>query len=250
MIAPARRLALAAACLLLTACGVAESGTPVAVDQTASKTPAKTSKAAPPSKSTRAFTPSESEKDPTAKIDGVVAKEYQAGLHAIAPQRVAYDQLPPFGGAHDQIWAPCNGEVYATAIRTEHVVHSLEHGAVWVTYDPETVRGDDVKALAKRVDGKPYLVMSPFPGQKKPVSVQSWGRQLQVDDVDDERIDHFIAATRTNKYLAPEPGASCDPVDPRLFDPAAPPPFDPAPPGPDAMPVTGPAGAPTTPAGG
>ncbi|WP_436491781.1 DUF3105 domain-containing protein [Actinokineospora sp. HUAS TT18] len=233
MIAPARRLALVAACLLLTACGTAESGTPVAAPTTT--TAAKTTKP------TKATTPSDNDRDPTKKIDGVIAKEYPAGQHVASPQRVAYDQLPPLGGAHDQVWAPCNGEVYKVAIRTEHVVHSLEHGAVWVTYDPETVRGDDVDALAERVDGKPYLLMSPFPGQKKPVSVQSWGRQLQVDEVDDERIDKFIAATRANKYLAPEPGASCDPVDLTLFDPAKPPAFDPNPPGPDAAPVTGPA---------
>ncbi|CRK59168.1 hypothetical protein [Alloactinosynnema sp. L-07] len=243
MIAPARRLALAAACLLLTACGTTETGKPVAAPDAA----AKPTKAAPTSKPGRGFAPSEADRDPTKKIDGVVAKEYAAGQHVAAPKRVAYDHLPPLGGAHDQIWAPCNGEVYDSAVRTEHLVHSLEHGAVWVTYDPATVRGDDVEALAERVDGKPYLVMSPFPGQKKPVSVQSWGRQLQVDAVDDERIDQFIAATRANKYLAPEPGASCDPVDVQLFDPAAPPPFDPTPAGPDAAPVTG---APTTTAGG
>ncbi len=229
----ARHLALGAlACLALAGCGGAERGTPRAA------APVEPTTGARPSASNE-FTPTETDKDPTKKIDGVLAVDYVAGNHVESPQRVAYDREPPLGGAHDAVWAACNGVVYPAAVRTEHLVHSLEHGAVWLAYDPERVRDADVEALAERVEGKPYTVMSPYPGLDQPVSVQSWGRQLKVDSVDDERIDQFISATRTNKYLNPEPGATCDPLDPRLFDQDDPPPFDPAEPGPDAVPVTG-----------
>ncbi|GGS53322.1 DUF3105 domain-containing protein [Actinokineospora fastidiosa] len=210
--------------LLLTACGTAVPGTPVGLPGQGG--PGQTRDSDAPS-------------DPTDGIEGVLRIDYAHGsMHVDAPQRVAYDHLPPLGGAHDSFWAPCMGSVFTVPVRTEHFVHSMEHGAVWITYDPERVEGADLDALADRVDGKPYLVMSPFPGQETAVSVQSWGRQLRVDSVDDERIDRFVAAVRGNPDLAPEPGASCDGLGPDHFDEDNPPPFVAEPPGPDAVPVT------------
>ncbi|WP_026424449.1 DUF3105 domain-containing protein [Actinokineospora inagensis] len=232
MIRYARHLALAAACLAVVACGSTQTGSPVAVNP---GKPAQTSRGADPG----SFTPTEKEHDPTKRIKGVVSVEYKYGLHVTRSQRVAYDHKPPLGGAHDAVWAACNGVVYPQAVRTENLVHSLEHGAVWLTYEPTKVSKADMAKLANKVTGQPYTVMSPYPGQPTPVSAQSWGRQLQVDSVDDERIDQFIAATRTNQYLAPEPGASCDQIDPSRFDQDNPPPFDPTDPGPDAIQPTG-----------
>lgn len=180
------------------------------------------------------------EDDPTGHIDGVLSIEYPpASKHVVAPQRVDYDHLPPLGGAHDSYWAPCMGQVFTVAVRTEHFVHSMEHGAVWVTYDPGKVRGAELESLVRLVEGQPYMVMSPFPGQKTAVSLQSWGKQLGVEAVDDRRIAEFVAVIRGNPELAPEPGARCDGIGPEYFDEDDPPPFQPGPPGPDAVPVTG-----------
>ncbi|AXB44918.1 DUF3105 domain-containing protein [Amycolatopsis albispora] len=180
-----------------------------------------------------AFMPSEDNPDPSGAIPGIVRRDYDPGLHVVAPQRVAYDHSPPFGGRHDQVWANCNGVVYPTAVRTEHLVHSLEHGSVWIAYNPDRVTGDERAKLAERVEGKPYLVMSPYPGLDQPISLQSWGHQLKVPTADDERIDQFITALLLNPATYPEPGAPCDSIG---FDQDAPPPFDPTPPGPDAQP--------------
>ncbi|WP_068273572.1 DUF3105 domain-containing protein [Aldersonia kunmingensis] len=184
------------------------------------------------------YTPSESNQDPSSDIDGVVKIDYPAALHVNANQRVAYDQSPPFGGPHDAVWATCTGVVYPEAIRTENAVHALEHGAIWITYNPDKVSSADIDALAAKVDGEPYSLMSPYPGLDTAVSVQSWGHQLKVDSADDKRIGHFIAAMRQNKYAYPEVGASCSTI-PGSFDPASPPPFDPTAPGPDAVPMSG-----------
>ena len=173
--------------------------------------------------------------DPAADIPGVVEIEYPAGEHVEAPKRVAYDQSPPFGGTHDQIWATCTGVVYPTAIRSENAVHSLEHGAVWITYDPDVATADQIDALSAMVEGQPYTLMSPYPGLDTPFSIQSWGHQLKLDDPSDPRLVEFIEALRLNESAYPEPGASC--ASP-FFDVNNPPPFDPTPPGPDAAPVT------------
>ncbi|NLG55544.1 MAG: DUF3105 domain-containing protein [Rhodococcus sp.] len=184
------------------------------------------------------WAPTEENQDPSDAIDGVVKVEYAASLHVNAPQRVAYDQTPPFGGPHDSYWANCMGTVYPVAIRTENAVHSLEHGAVWITYNPDTLPDDQRETLESKVDGKPYTMMSPYPGQEKPISLQSWGHQLAVESADDERVNQFISALRLNPYTHPEVGATCSTA-PGTFDVDNPPPFDPTPPGPDAQPMDG-----------
>src|SRR3954463_6131701 len=125
--------------------------------------------------------PSDTNKDPSTKIQGVVIKEYKQGQHVQPTQRVAYDQSPPFGGPHDGFWAACNGIVYPNAVRTENMVHSLEHGTVWIAYNPDKIKGADLDKLKQRAPGKPNMMLPPSPGRKKPISLQSWGHQLKLD---------------------------------------------------------------------
>ncbi|OZM73816.1 hypothetical protein CFN78_05785 [Amycolatopsis antarctica] len=183
------------------------------------------------------FAPSPENPDPSTKIPGVITEQYAGGAHVQPTERVAYDKTPSFGGPHDGYWASCTGTVYPTAVRTENMVHSLEHGAVWIAYNPDQVSGDALEQLKVRVEGKPYTMMSPYPGLDKPISLQSWGHQLKLDAADDERIDQFIVALRQNQTTYPEVGASCDALGPGAFDPSAPPAFDPSAPGPDAKPM-------------
>lgn len=198
---------------------------------------------------TAPFAPTKANPDPSRQIPGVLTQTYQGSRHVKSNQRVAYDQSPPFGGPHDGSWAACNGVVYPRAVRSENVVHSLEHGAVWVTYNPDRVTGDAVRALATKVQGQPYTVLSPYPGLTSAVSAQSWGHQLAVNGVGDPRIDQFIRALRQNPNTHPEAGASCEALGRGLFDQDNPPPFDPTPPGPGAVPMgsgtgsAGPSGA-------
>lgn len=190
--------------------------------------------------------PTSSNPDPTDNIEGVVKQNYPAGLHVTEDQRVAYEQSPPLGGPHDQSWAVCSGVVYPNAVRTENLVHSLEHGAVWIAYQPDLPTAQ-VELLASKVRGQQYMVMSPYPGLDRPISLQSWGHQLKVDDATDERIGQFISATRLNARQGvypdqpqatgyPEVGAACDNS---YFDVENPPPFDASAPGPNAVPMDG-----------
>ncbi|HET6500029.1 MAG TPA: DUF3105 domain-containing protein [Amycolatopsis sp.] len=183
------------------------------------------------------WAPSAGNPDPSTKLTGIVIKQYTGSVHVLPTERVAYDQSPPFGGPHDGYWAACNGIVYPKAVRTENMVHSLEHGAVWIAYNPTQVTGDALTTLTTKVQGKPYTMMSPYPGLDHAISLQSWGHQLKVDSATDPRIDQFITALRQNSNTYPEVGASCDALGPGMFDPSNPPPFDPAPPGPDAKPM-------------
>jgi hypothetical protein len=168
---------------------------------------------------------SDSNQDPSNNIPGVVKVKYEGAQHVTAQQRVAYDQSPPFGGPHDGIWADCTGVVYTTAVRNENMVHALEHGTVWIAYNPDQIKDAALDKLKSKVEGQQYMMLSPYPGLDKPVSVQSWGHQLKVDSADDARIDDFVRSLRGNQYQTPEPGGRCDAADPAQFDVTKPPPF-------------------------
>jgi hypothetical protein len=121
--------------------------------------------------------------------------------------KLTYTVNPPVGGVHNDNWQDCMGQVYDAPIANEHAVHTLEHGAVWITYRPDLPK-DQVEKLAARVRGKEKLFMSPYEGLDKPISLQAWGYQLKVDNADDKRIDDFIKALRVNASVE-GPGISC-----------------------------------------
>lgn len=134
----------------------------------------------------------------------VTPREEVAYNHVEGP--VGYESTPPAGGDHNAVWQACQGNVYTQPIAAEHAVHSLEHGAVWVTHSPDLPE-DQVDALASRVLGTDYMLMSPVEGQESPVMLSAWGYQLGVDSAADERIDTFIQSYRVT--ASREPGASC-----------------------------------------
>ena len=144
-------------------------------------------------------------------IAGVQTYDYPAGQeHVDTP--VQYAESPPVGGPHapPPSWADCTGTVYDVDIRHENAVHSLEHGAVWITYNPDDVSQSDIDTLAKLVDNKAGRMMSPYAGLDSPISVQAWGHQLKVDSAGDKRIKQFADFLTLNNDFTPEPGASCE----------------------------------------
>ena len=112
---------------------------------------------------------------------------------------------PPAGGPHNQVWLNCG--VYTEPQVNENAVHPLEHGAVWVTYDPDKISGDALTSLQDKMPST-FSILSPYPGLPAPVVASAWGAQVQLTGVDDERLDSFI-----DKYWrsasAPEPNAPC-----------------------------------------
>ncbi|MEV1008754.1 DUF3105 domain-containing protein [Streptomyces sp. NPDC049881] len=120
---------------------------------------------------------------------------------------VDYPQTPPVGGDHNQAWMNCDGDVYTEAIPNENAVHSLEHGAVWATYNDSATEAD-IEALGERVSSTPYSLLSPVAEQESPVMLTAWGHQLGVDSADDERVGEFFEAYVQGPQTQ-EPGAAC-----------------------------------------
>ncbi|MDT0305851.1 DUF3105 domain-containing protein [Streptomyces sp. DSM 44917] len=123
------------------------------------------------------------------------------------PGDLDYPMNPPAGGAHNQAWMNCDADVYDAPVADENAVHSLEHGAVWVTYT-EAAPEADVQALAARVSATPYTLMSPKPDQPNPLTLTAWGAQLSVESASDPRVEQFLTAYVQGPQT-PEPGAPC-----------------------------------------
>jgi hypothetical protein len=148
-------------------------------------------------------------KDPaTIELTGLKTWDVPAAVH-VDPDPVDYKAEfgmdPPAGGPHWSAWLNCG--IYDEPQQNERAVHALEHGAVWVTYDPDAVAGSDLDRLRERMP-KTYSILSPYPGLDAPVVVSAWGAQLALDGVDDERLDGFIARYWQSGN-APELGAAC-----------------------------------------
>ena len=123
------------------------------------------------------------------RIDGVA--EFKDLSHSHKPP-YAYAQTPPVGGAHSPAWLKCG--VYTEPVPDVNAVHSMEHGAVWITYQPSLSRAD-LDALHRFQGLNPnYVLISPYPGLPSLVVVSTWGLQLKVDRVDDPRIGEFVKA--------------------------------------------------------
>lgn len=139
-----------------------------------------------------------------ARIDGVIIFGRQPRGHDDSLQ-IPTGSLPPVGGVHHNRPQPCG--YYFTPVEPGAAIHSMEHGAVWITYQPEMAEAD-IAYLRQLVREWEYLLLSPFPDQQSPVVLTAWGVQLETPTVRDERIRQFIIRYRLGP-TTPERGAPC-----------------------------------------
>ena len=134
---------------------------------------------------------------------GVQSYENLSRPHTYDP--VTYEQSPPVGGDHNPVWQ--NAGFYEEPVPNEKAVHTMEHGAVWITYAPDLPQ-DQKDKLRQLVESQDCLLASPYPGLLTPLVASAWGKQLQLGSVDDPGLQEFIRAYRKGPQT-PEPGASC-----------------------------------------
>ncbi len=143
-----------------------------------------------------------------APIAGIVKSTPKSANHVKnlpEPTPTAGVLMPPVGGDHDAV--PQNCGVYDAPVGTWHAVHSLEHGAVWITYAPGIAAGEVAK-LAAAATNHDHVLVSPFPNLPSPIVLTAWGLQLRVDSASDPRVETFIKKYE-NGPQTPELGAPC-----------------------------------------
>ncbi len=141
----------------------------------------------------------------------------QALGHAHVPGPVQYSVTPPVGGNHNAEWMTCG--VYDKPVPAERAVHNLEHGAVWITYQPSLPQSEvnQLRAFFGRqtvlspagAGGSRYVDLTPYPGLPAPIVVSSWGFQLRLTSPTDPRLQQFVSKFRVSQKYTPEYGATC-----------------------------------------
>jgi hypothetical protein len=144
--------------------------------------------------------------------------------HVTGP--VTYTVVPPVGGPHNAIWM--NAGVYTKPVPPERAVHNLEHGAVWITYDPNLPK-DQIATLTSFV-GRQSMISEPGPGianqanryldlspwatttLPSPIVLSSWGYQLRITSPTDPRMQQFVDTFRNSSKYSPEYGSPVDGV--------------------------------------
>jgi len=110
------------------------------------------------------------------------------------------DPLP--GGTHNGI--PQSPDFYEAQIQDGAAIHALEHGLIWIAYQPDLVTPEDLKVLRGVQDRfSRDVIVSPRPQNETPVTALSWGRILRMDTADDDLLRDFV---RSNRDRSPEPG--------------------------------------------
>lgn len=139
----------------------------------------------------------------TRPVEGEQDYPDQSRNHTSEP--VSYPRTPATGGDHAPVWTNCG--TYTTPVQQTQAVHSLEHGAVWLSYRSDLAE-DQIAELTDLAANQDYLLLSPVIDQASPVTATAWGKQLAVDSASDERLAAFITKYRQGPQT-PEPGAVC-----------------------------------------
>jgi hypothetical protein len=145
----------------------------------------------------------------TIDVAGVTTFDDLTAVHVADNTPVDYEadygMNPPAGGNHWQAWLNCG--VYTEPQQNENAVHALEHGAVWITYDPELVSAEDIETMRADLPDT-YMLISPYPGLQSPVVASAWGNQVELDGIDDARLGDFVTKFWRSADV-PEPNAVC-----------------------------------------
>ena len=110
-----------------------------------------------------------------------------------------YNSNPPTSGKH---WsdgqAPVARGVYEQEFPDEALVHNLEHGEIWISYQPDIP--DNIKEELRAIARDSYkVVLTPRAKNDTDIAVAGWGRLDKFNlegALDRGRIEDFIQRYR------------------------------------------------------
>ncbi len=139
----------------------------------------------------------------TAPLMGEEMTSTGAGKHVTTEAELVISAgKPPVSGPH--FATPQAPAAYAAPIPDGQAIHSLEHGIIWFTYNPEKLDAAGIQKL-RDLQSKYSrdVILSPRPQNAAAAASASWGRLLQQDAIDTGALEAFI---KTNRNRSPEPG--------------------------------------------
>lgn len=132
------------------------------------------------------------------------------GRKHVAAGTVKYGEgEPPTSGDHG---SPVQWQVYNQEIPDENVIHNMEHGGIYISYQPGLPQEqvEKIKALFfdpfSKQDFKPNkALMAPRAANDSPIIMSSWRRSIKLDGFDEQKmVDYYLQ----NVGKSPEPSAS------------------------------------------
>lgn len=138
----------------------------------------------------------------TADLRGVEVPIAAASHTANPADLIIPEGQPPAGGPHFP--TPQQAGAFPEPIQDGNVIHSLEHGMIWISYNKDKASAADIAKLTSIQKAHSRdVVLSPRPENSMAIAVVSWGRLLRLDAIDEKAINDFID---TNRDRSPEPG--------------------------------------------
>ncbi len=131
-------------------------------------------------------------------------KLYPAATNETVDGRIDYRRTPPTNGDHAPLWQNCG--YYSEPIDARTAVHSMDHGVVWISYNPNLPQSqiEELRSYAE----KDYTIVAPYPNLPAPVVATAWRLQLELDGADDPRLRQFVDDFK-NSEIAPLSGNRC-----------------------------------------
>src|SRR3989338_2966935 len=117
-------------------------------------------------------------KDFSQRVPILVTNHVQIGSVSLE----AYNSNPPTSGPHYD--TPARPGFRGNIIDDGHLIHSMEHGLIWISYHPRI--GEEAEKLRNVVG--PFPVITQREANDKDISLAAWGR-LDAFDLEDGTID-------------------------------------------------------------
>jgi hypothetical protein len=127
------------------------------------------------------------------ELPGVSQQAYEGRDHVESGQTVTYVTATPTSGTHAASSPRCG--IYSQQMPAEFAVHSLEHGAAVIWYQPSlgTEEVSGLEAIVNRFDDR--VILSPNAELIQPVVATAWNRLKAYDGADPE-LEQFITTYR------------------------------------------------------
>ncbi len=121
--------------------------------------------------------------------------------HVPDATKIYYNSNPPGAGPHYKDSQAAG--IYTKKPPYGYLVHSLEHGAIILWYNPNSLSKDEISKLENifksiLLDKK---IITPDGSLDVPVALSSWGRILKLKTIDEKQITTF---SKTNYDRGPE----------------------------------------------
>ncbi len=148
---------------------------------------------------------SQPEPPPPAELEAVVTFPDMGGQH-LAPGEAApeYNSDPPTSGPHSATPALCG--IYRQPVPDINYLHSMEHGAIAVQYDPDLAPGEIEELEGIGRDAGDEIIVAPRLDNPASVVLTAWTKRLLLDELNGNVITAF---EREYGNRGPEPAAQC-----------------------------------------